>query len=1378
MQKIIEDREKRKKKWIRIGKISAISLVSIIVLVRILCSSYAFCNWYLPLVSHSLGIRITADEVKFTPFSSKKHLNFRGLQIEIKDKVIFTASSFKTKFSFFDLIFKDRYSLDNVTVEKASLVIYDLRKTDGDEEEGSGLEKVRIGTVAINDLSVRYAPEKSAVYGNAFFDEVHIDSMLPDQINTIQIRSFLAWNMQDSTMMNLPVESHIQFMLDQGLNPVMLKAQIETQKLNGHVYKQDLSGLRLKAFLDCKIDEKSKVTLNRVTFQQFDDERETFSVNALGYYDLTTQCGSLQIEAAADKMSIPLIPTQYSPHDLDLRFSGTLIKKGAELLLTSDLNLDAESISRNGITIIQKPEIRFVSRLMWNIKEENLTISECFLEAFSNKAPILSAKTSENFALTINQDTSWNLAPADSLLQLKFTECPLNLLNTFLPFQFGSGSLDGTYNFHVNAAEESVSGIFKGTAENVELCHNGKLIFRKFPMSFEGKINSATLKNISSFDILSAVITYGEAKSASLNLTGKVHLKTGEIALNGILKTDIQAITDHLEQIDQQKCKKILALFGNCIKQNEHKITLNLFPESKNLEFTIRSTLNELTLPMMKRAIRLKFSCDGQLLQKQEQQQILLKMIQLEAPGDLDFQASADITLPDEIYRGQIRLKKISPDVLRGIWLACEQESDSAANWIRKIYFSNMTASADLWFSGKQQTLKISNVSLKMMHANGGDATLTLKAPISGTLNPCKFNDAPAFVSFTQFPLEYANTLTDDQCSIKILPALINCTVNLTFRNNFKDIPFQTEGVVDQLRCQRKGTIYDFGRCAFRSDAEFKDLFSSLSYNNTTWDLEKQGNKLHITGSGNCQLYKPFTNNMSFAIPELNRAYIASFFPAMSSLVCFSHAEVDTRIQLHCDRDYQLIKLLLDQQIKRLTPVFPEDAPETPPDLNGDLHLDLTYRVPEQILTLNKSFARLKDREGVVRYHVELHGSWDGSKNNRSTCTLLSDAADLKTAHLAYKAVKNTPAQEHSPTVSATEKDTVRTVAEKEKEKVRTVAEKGEEKVKTAAAKEKDTVKAVAVLKSTLERQEEPGAIDFNGFSTKLTVDLKNWTYTEHLTLAMKGIFTVDQNIFHARELAGTINNAPFLLDAYADPGKSDGWILKLLCKVNDLEITPFLNAFGSDDLKSRNITGRIDRLELNVSTKGITYKSLDQNLSCNIKADFSKISCPFIREDDDFASWQIALVPLTLIPRFYDLILPEGPIRETVQNVLGGSHIDVLTGNKNITLDRGTISIQNASARKTDLLVTKFLFSGPVFQVASKDFMFNPFHNSIRAEILTKFAGTTFPIKIKGKLDDPEFELPNILGNALLGPLKRINVFQKEDPVWDFDSPPVTPGK
>ena len=123
MQKIIEDREKRKKRWIRIGKIALITVVMTYILVRIFCSSYAFCNWYLPLASGSLGIRITADEVKFTPFSGKRHLNFRGLQVEIKDKMIFTAKRFKTKFSLYDLVVHRKYSLDNVQVEKSSLVM-------------------------------------------------------------------------------------------------------------------------------------------------------------------------------------------------------------------------------------------------------------------------------------------------------------------------------------------------------------------------------------------------------------------------------------------------------------------------------------------------------------------------------------------------------------------------------------------------------------------------------------------------------------------------------------------------------------------------------------------------------------------------------------------------------------------------------------------------------------------------------------------------------------------------------------------------------------------------------------------------------------------------------------------------------------------------------------------------------------------------------------------------------------------------------------------------------------------------------------------------------------------------------------------------------
>ena len=1357
MQKIIEDREKRKKKWIRLGKISAISLVSIIIAVRILCSSYAFCNWYLPLASHSLGIRITADEVKFTPFSSKKHLNFRGLQIEIKDKLIFTATSFKTKISFFDLLFHRKYSLDNVTVDRASLVIYDLRQTQ-EEKEKSGLERIRIGSVEVNDLSIRYAPENSAVYGKAFLDKVHIDSMLPNQVNTMKISSFLAWNMPDSSMMNLPVESNIQFMLDQELAPLMLKMEIETKQLSGHIYKQNLSGLRLKALLDCKIDDKSKITVNQISFRQFDEKRETFKLNALGFYDMTTRCGSLQIEAAADKMSTSLLPTQYTPRDLNLRFSGTLLKNGAELKLDSNLKLDAESIVKDEKKIIQEPQLHFDSRLKWNIQEKNLTIARSVLKVFSNGTPLFTMKTSENFALTINQDTSWNLASADSTLQLNMTECSLALLNSFIPFQFGSGSLNGTCELQVNAAEKSVSGTFQGTAKDVELLHNGKLIFRKFPMHFKGELLSKTLKNISSFDILSATVTYGNENATSLNVAGKVHLNTEGIALKGILKTDVPAITEHIVPIDQERCKKILALFGNCTKQNEHEITLNFFPEKQMLDFSIRSILNELTLPQMNRAIKLNFACTGQFFRKNDFQQVRLREITLSAPGDLELRASANMSLPDGVCEGQLRLNRISPDLLRGIWLACKNDPEKAANWIRKIYFSNLTASADFRLSGKEQSILVSNVFLCMTHQNGGSGTLTLKAPITGTLHPCRFNETPASVTFQKFPMQYGNTLFSDQSPVRILPSVIDCNIELTFKNNFKDIPFYAEGVVDQLHWQKGEMTYDFGSCRFKTEAEFKNVFSSIAYKNTFWELKKQGHKQSVAGSGKFLLKHPYSLDMFFTISQFNYSYLATFFPFFAKLGGFSHVEADTRINLHYDQDYTFTKFILEQNIKKLTPRFPAAEQTAPPDLNGTLHLDLTYRAPEKILTLNKSFIELLDQNGTLRYHAELHGAWDGSeKSNRSSCTFTSNAADLRTAYLAYKAYKEA-------------KDINETIPEKSEEKSAVTTTSA-----TFSATAPKNGKTLDAIRNTLKRESEPEAIDLNNFSTELAVDLKNWTYTDNLQLALKGTFTVDQNIFHAQELAGTVNNAPFLLDAYADLDQNDGWILKLLCKVNDLEIAPLINTFGSDDLKSRNITGKINRMEANLNTKGVTINSLDKNLNCKIHADFSNISCPLVREDEELSSWQILLVPLTIFPRIYDL-LPEGAARDAVQNFLGGSHIDVLTGNKNITLDRGTISIQNASKRKTDLVVTKFLFTGPVFNVASKDFTFNPFHNTIRAEILTKFVGTVFPVKLKGALNGPDFELTNILGNALLGPLKKLNVFEDDDPVWDFNSPPVAP--
>lgn len=1355
MQKIIEDREKRKQKWIRIGKISAIAAVLLFLLVRLLCSSYAFCNWYLPLASYSLGIRISADEVKFTPFSSKRHLNFRGLQVEVKDKMIFTAKRFKTKISFFDLIFCQEYTLDNVTVEKASLVISDLRRTKG-EKESSGLERIRIGSVTVNDLSVRYAPERSAVFGKAFFDEVRINSMLPGQMNTVELRSILAWDMPDSTMVNLPVTSRIDFMLDEKLSPVQLKVNFETQKLKGNLYEHDLSDLWLKASLDCKIDDNDKVTVNQATLQQFSEDREVFKLEALGYYDIAAQIGSMQVSAAANRMNVPLlIPLQYVPEDLNLRFAGTLIKQGNRLSLESDLDLDAKSIKKQNREIIQAPKIHFASLLTWDIESKDLTFSKCSLEAFSNNVPILTAKTSEHFAISINQEASWNLAQKNSSLQVQIKDCPLSLFNEFMPLQVKNGIVSCCFDLNVDAVKKSLCGTIKGSANNIELQYEGATVFKKYPMHFQGELRSNALNNITELDIANASISCGEKTFATLNASGKIHLKSETMDLHGVLNADLLTLLEHTTQARQEKYKKLLTCLGECTKQNKHAIDLKFSAKTQTVDFSLQSILNKLSLPQMERTLDLTLKCGGSIAQKENSQLLQIKDFSISSPGDFELSGSAEMQLTEAVYSAKLNLARISPEVFRGIWLICEQQDTTARNWLRKLYYKNLNATANIIYTGKDHALNISNVKVSMEHENGGSGVLTLNSPLIGSCAPLQFNDVQATADIKQFPLEFINTFVSDNCRIKIMPAKISCLIDLAFTNQFRDIPFRAKGSVDNFRIMDLQTPYGFGKCDFEGEADLNDFFHKLSYRNAIWILEKDGLEQRITGSGEQLLNFPYTNDLQFQIPQLNSRYVATFFPGFSTLVDFSEAEAETKIHVLCNEDFDFLKVQLDQEIKKLSPRFPDNAPYAPPVMHGNAHLDMIYRAPEQILSLNKCYLNLFNEKETLIYNAELNGEWDGSKNNRSTCTFTSRAADLKTAYLAYKATrqkKDEPGGDAAATVSAAPQ----TPTDPE-------PEQAENTLKKRVSQE------VASIKDALDHKKEPGAIDLNDFSTNLQVDLKNWMYTDHIVLTMTGTFTVNSNICHAKQLKGTLNKAEYLLDAYADLGKDDGWEMKVQWNVTKLDMVPLFKAFSSKKEMEKEISGTLDQMELYASTKGITNSSLDKNLKCNVQCAFSNLSLPLIKEDDDEATWQFFLTPLTIFPRLYDLI-PEGSTRDSIQQFLGGAHIDVLMGKKNIELDRGVIKLQNGSTRKTDLAITKFLFTGPVIEVASKNFMLNPVHDRINAEILTKFGGAVFPIKLSGPIREPEIELPSILSSAFKSTLKKLNVFEKDDPVWQFE--------
>ena len=308
-------------------------------------------------------------------------------------------------------------------------------------------------------------------------------------------------------------------------------------------------------------------------------------------------------------------------------------------------------------------------------------------------------------------------------------------------------------------------------------------------------------------------------------------------------------------------------------------------------------------------------------------------------------------------------------------------------------------------------------------------------------------------------------------------------------------------------------------------------------------------------------------------------------------------------------------------------------------------------------------------------------------------------------------------------------------------------------------------------VQKTLNSDIEPAAIDLQGFSTTLKMDIKNWTYTDHIRMSMLGSFSVSDNTFRAKNLSGTINQAPYTLNATANPGRDDGWELELDGKLTGLDMAPIFATFAEGKLKDRNPAATLDKLDLSLRTKGVTRKNLDTNLQVNAVAELSRISFP-LTPQNKVSAIQIIVMPLTIFPRLYDL-LPEKAGRSRIQKLLGGAHVDILYGRKNVELDRGIVRISNPHERKTDLVAEKFLMKGPIVQIAGKKLMINPFHDALDIHLLTRFGGLTYPLNATGTMKEIDIDYSAAVLNLLASTFRKISFMDKEKHLWEFDAAP-----
>lgn len=193
--------------------------------------------------------------------------------------------------------------------------------------------------------------------------------------------------------------------------------------------------------------------------------------------------------------------------------------------------------------------------------------------------------------------------------------------------------------------------------------------------------------------------------------------------------------------------------------------------------------------------------------------------------------------------------------------------------------------------------------------------------------------------------------------------------------------------------------------------------------------------------------------------------------------------------------------------------------------------------------------------------------------------------------------------------------------------------------------------------------------------------------------------------------------------------------------------------------------------MNLKAAAKGITLKNLDENLKAEADVKLSNVAFP-LNDRDGFSILRFFMLPVSFIPRLIDA-LPEPSTRLYLQKNMG-NQLDILSGRKNTTLERGRLLFHSAeTGRHTDMIVDKAYFLGPDIQVISKKTMFNPFHNELDMSTETVIGSIRYPLHVTGTLENPEIDVNLFLLNFL-----HANLLSGAEPFTEEQLESSGPGK
>jgi len=652
--------------------------------------------------------------------------------------------------------------------------------------------------------------------------------------------------------------------------------------------------------------------------------------------------------------------------------------------------------------------------------------------------------------------------------------------------------------------------------------------------------------------------------------------------------------------------------------------------------------------------------------------------------------------------------------------------------------------------------MTIRKLDLSYIHKKDRELTLSLQNPVSGNPASMQFQPANVRLLLNNFPADSINPFFKGHTNFGFRQSLVSGYIQATTQDLVRDVLFDIELYLEDFGCKKKNLDVVYGNCKVTGHCELHDFFSTFSYKDASGlGLVNGAEAFVLKSNGDMSFTDDMPCQFHIEYVKATQDHFRTFMPGITDSILLEKLVSSGKIDISCLDEYDDIYLHWEQNINELKLFYPSDEDETPEILKGKMVID--YRIDDirDNLDFKKCSLFLQTPDNQTVMDIVVDGRWAyQEKKEKTTCLITVNQLDAKMLHLAIKG-------------SGEQKE-----GHKDNEK-----KAGQKKIKHWSWKKNKTYLWPI-------QENEPAPIDIGELETTLNFDIKNCTY-DKLSAKATGRFHVDDNIFQADSIhsdstqadsvqcgsvQGEINGGKFQLALFADLGKADGWILKGDIKLTNMKLDPFFQSLGSEATKKKNITGAINDLDLHIRTKGITLENLDKNLQASGSANVSGISFPF-NDSDGVNVLHVLLFPTLALPRLIDT-LPDIKMRKVLKDYMG-NQLDVLSGYKNIVLEKGEIQFHSATeSRKTDQIVDKANFQGSDLNVTTEKATINPFYNEIDMRTKTVFGTIRYPMHATGVLTNPNFHRQHFVVDFVNENLLQSiwNKQKKEDPPPDDD--------